>query len=77
MSAQTASGFDALPDTAFVREDPIVTKRGRPGIVPVSSATWRRWVKDGKAPKPVKLSERVTVWRVGDVREWLQSHAAA
>lgn len=54
-------------------------RRARPGvapILPVSNATlWRR-VKEGTFPKPVKLSERVTAWRVEDVRQWLDAQAA-
>lgn len=69
--------FNALPDDAHLREAHIVTKPGRPGVLPVSSATWWRWVKAGKAPKPVKLGEKVTAWRVGDLRAWMQSRAAA
>ena len=36
---------------------------------------WRR-VKAGTFPKPVKLSERVTAWRVEDVRQWLDAQTA-
>jgi hypothetical protein len=44
-----------------------------PAPVPFSSATlWRR-VKAGTFPKPVKLSERVTAWRVEDIRQWLDA----
>ena len=55
-----------LPATGFVRLKEIV-----PAIVPVSNATWWRWVADGKAPQPLKLSHRVTVWRVEDIRAFL------
>ena len=37
-------------------------KAGIPAIVPVSKSTWWAWVASGKAPQPVKLGERVTVW---------------
>jgi predicted DNA-binding transcriptional regulator AlpA len=62
-----------LPETGFLRQAQII-----PAIFPVSSATWWRWVTDGKAPKPVKLSERVTAWRAEDIRALCESfHAAA
>ena len=48
-----------------------------PAIVPFSSATLWRSVKAGKFPPPVKLSDRVTAWRVEDVRAWMKSRAAA
>lgn len=48
-------------------------REGRQAIVPFSSPTlWRR-VKAGEFPAPVKLSERVTAWRVEDVRAWMAS----
>ncbi|WP_211161442.1 helix-turn-helix transcriptional regulator [Aromatoleum bremense] len=54
--------FDALPDAAHVRL-PVVC-----GLFACSPATaWRR-AKAGTLPAPVKLSDRVTAWRVGDLR---------
>lgn len=50
--------------------------RPRPAVsavVPISSATLWRKVKAGQFPAPVKLYERVTAWRVEDVRAWLES----
>ncbi len=38
-------------------------------FVPVSRSSWWAGVKDGRFPKPIKLSERVTVWRASDIRE--------
>lgn len=68
MSASTTSNFDTLPATGFIRQAQLI-----PHVVPFSSATlWRR-CKSGEFPKPVKLSERVTAWRVGDVREFLDA----
>ncbi len=34
------------------------------------STIWA-YVKKGKFPAPIKLSERVTVWRLSDVNRWL------
>ena len=47
-----------------------------PPVIPVSRSTWRRWVKAGIAPQPVKLSVGVVAWRVGDLREWLAAQAS-
>lgn len=58
--------FDRLPDSALVRLPQIVGS-----LIPVSRATWWRYVKIGKAPPPVKISDGVTAWRVGDLRDWL------
>ena len=35
-----------------------------------SRATWWRWVREGHAPKPVKLSAGSTRWKVADLLEW-------
>ena len=39
-----------------------------PAIIPVSRTTWYQGIKDGRFPKPIKLSERIAVWRVEDIR---------
>ena len=36
-------------------------------IIPVSRATWYAGIKSGKYPKPIRLSEGVSVWRVADI----------
>ena len=38
-------------------------------FVPVSASTWWSGVKDGRFPKPMKLSKRVTVWKSEDIRK--------
>ncbi len=39
-------------------------------LVPVSRTTWLTWVKNGKAPAPIKLSPGTTVWRLSDVQKF-------
>lgn len=42
-------------------------------IIPISKSTlWRR-VQASAFPAPVKLSQRVTVWRVEDIRQWIDA----
>ena len=70
------SVFDALPDSALLREAQLVPSPKRPHAAPVlpfSGATLWRKVRDGSFPKPLKLSAGVTAWRVGDVRQWLNT----
>ena len=70
MATETKSTFDDLPDNAYLRQPQVLE------IVPFSSATlWRKCSKS-QVPKPVKLSERVTGWKVGHIREWLATQAA-
>lgn len=62
----TLSSFDSLPDSANVRL-PIVE-----ALYGCSGATVWRMVKRGTLPAPRKLSERVTAWNVGALRESLK-----
>lgn len=70
------STFDTLPDSGFVRESQLVSSPKRPGAavpLPFSGPTLWRKVKLKTFPPPVKLSERVTAWRVAEVRAWLKA----
>lgn len=62
---------NSLPETGFVRLPQIVGDKKAdppiPAIIPVSKSTWWAGVKSGRYPKPIKLSERCTAWRVEDV----------
>ena len=46
------------PDGALVRIVDICRdkKNQRSGILPISKATWNRWVIDGVAPKPMRMT---------------------
>ena len=52
---------------------PVRAHPGAPGMLPMSAATLYRLIGQGKFPKPVKLGERVSAFKVGDVRAWLQA----
>jgi prophage regulatory protein len=73
--------FDDLPDSAWIRQSQLVRDPKhptRPTPLPISPATFWRWVRAGKFPKPTKLgSARVTAWKVGDVRAWIDAQPAA
>lgn len=45
-------------------------------LIPVSRSTWWAGVKNGRFPRPVKLSERCTAWRVEDIRALIERLAA-
>ena len=59
--------LQTLPETGYIRLDKLLV------FVPYSPATVWRKIKKDKFPKPVKLSDRVTAWRVEEVRAWLDS----
>ena len=79
-SAPSLAVFDALPDSGWLRESQLVRSPKSPesAIAPLlfSAPTLWRKVKAGTFPKPYKLSERVTAWKVSQVREWMAAHAA-
>ncbi|MBL8454249.1 MAG: AlpA family phage regulatory protein [Zoogloea sp.] len=56
-----------LPATGFVRQAQLLP------LVPFSAATLWRKVKDRTFPAPVKLSERITAWKVEEVRAWIEN----
>jgi predicted DNA-binding transcriptional regulator AlpA len=63
--------FADLPDSAILRLS--VMKAW--GLIPFSASTMWRLCRSGKFPEPVKVSQGVTGWRAGDVREWLHAPA--
>ena len=60
----------------LIRINELASHKGRPGMVPVSPATLWRWVKAGKFPAPVRLSDRVTAWEASKVNAWIQSRSS-
>ena len=55
----------------------LASRNGIAGMIPVSTATLWRWVKDGKFPKPFKLGHRVTVWDAAEVDAFLAAQRSA
>ena len=41
-------------------------------LIPVSKSTWWAGCAEGKFPKPIKLSSRITVWRSTDINKFIQ-----
>jgi len=75
----STKGFDALPNSAFIRESQLVQSAKRPDStapLPFSAPTLWRLVAKGQFPKPIKLSSRVTCWKVGEVRAWMLAQVA-
>lgn len=66
-----------LPETGFLRLSQIIgnpkAEPPVPPIIPVKKTTWWAGCKSGRYPSPVKLSPRVTVWRVEDIRALIAS----
>lgn len=54
-----------LPQVGFLRQAQVLQ------FIPISKSTLWRHVQTRTFPEPVKLSPRVTVWRVEDIRQWI------
>jgi prophage regulatory protein len=63
--------LDNAPDSAFVRQSQLLA-----GAVPFGKSTlWRR-IKAGTFPQPHRFADgRITAWRVGDIRAYLETQA--
>jgi prophage regulatory protein len=38
-------------------------------ILPISKSTWWKGVKEGRFPKPIKLTERTSAWVLEDIED--------
>jgi len=58
-----------LPATGYIRLSQVLI------AFPVSKSTWWSGVKSGRYPVGHKLSQRVTAWRVEDIRALIEQVA--
>ncbi|MFZ2586658.1 MAG: AlpA family phage regulatory protein [Alphaproteobacteria bacterium] len=58
-----------LPPKGYVRL-PVVQ-----AITGVGKSTIWNWVKEGRFPKPIKLSARVTCWSAEALHKWIEDKA--
>lgn len=71
-----------LPETGYLRLPQILGKPATdsapaiPALIPLSKSTWWAGVRSGRYPKPIKLGERITAWRVEDIRALIERMAA-
>ena len=63
---QNQRQHQSLPSEGYVRQSFLLQS-----ILPFSAATLWRKVGKKAFPNPVKLSSRVSAWRVEDVRAWM------
>ena len=54
--------MQGIPETGFVRLSQVLS------VIPVGKTCWWEGVKSGRFPKPIKLTERCTAWKVEDIR---------
>ncbi|MRS03280.1 AlpA family phage regulatory protein [bacterium] len=58
--------IEEIPQTGLLRIKQVLR------FVPVSRSNWWAGVRAGRYPKPLKLSERVTVWRAADIQKLIE-----
>ena len=54
-------GANELPQTGLLRLKQVLE------FVPISPSSWWQGVRQGRYPQPVKLSPRVTCWKMVDI----------
>lgn len=69
----TTAKNPALPETGFIRLPQIIGDSKTPAIIPVCRATWWAGVKSGRYPAAVRLSPRVSVWRIEEIRALIEN----
>ena len=66
-----------LPSEGYVRLNQIVGNLKKdppiPPMIPVGKTTWWKGVREGRFPKPIKLGQRITVWRIEDIRSLIKN----
>jgi len=59
-----SSSLPPLP-RRFLRKSQII-----PAIVPISSATFDRWVREGRFPPGTLVSRGVRIWSLEEIADW-------
>lgn len=72
-----------LATTAARKERKYITKNGitriikarpeRKGLLPMGETTIWDKVRSGEFPVPIKLTKRITAWRIEDIEAWMAS----
>lgn len=57
--------IDSMPDSALLRLPSILA------LFQCGRSTWFYWMKQGRAPQPVRVGPRMVAWRAGEVRPLL------
>lgn len=64
--ANTNPTCPTIPEQGFLRLPQILA------LIPVGASSWWRWCAEGKAPKPIKLGAKTTVWDAKQVSEFME-----
>ena len=58
-------GISDAPDR-FLKKPSVIKLSG------LSSTTIHRWMKEGKFPKSIRLTEKTNVWSQNELNDWMQ-----
>ncbi|MBT9161176.1 MAG: hypothetical protein DDT26_02480 [Dehalococcoidia bacterium] len=66
--SSSTNASELPPRETFLRIHDVLSRVG------VSRSTWLGWVKQGEAPKPIRLgpSAHLVAWLESDVRSWME-----
>jgi len=56
-----------LPDTGFIRLKAVLQH------IPIGKSSWWAGVAEGRFPRSYKIGPRTTVWKVEDIRSFINS----
>ncbi len=65
-----------MSEPRFIRIGQLASTPQRSGRLPFSPNSIWRLSRQGKFPKPVKLSQGVTAWRLEEIEAWEKSRTA-
>jgi predicted DNA-binding transcriptional regulator AlpA len=55
-----------IPETGFLRLRQILA------VIPICKSSWWNGVKQGRYPKPIKLSSRCSAWKAEDIHNLIK-----
>ena len=61
-----------IPNTGFLRLKQILGGKNTPAILPISRTAWFLGVKEGRFPEGIKLSEKIVVYPVSEIKALLE-----
>ena len=71
--------MSGIPEFGFLRIGQIIGNRekGIDPILPISRTAFLNGVREGRYPKPVKLTPKSSAWRVSDIKALCEKLGAA
>lgn len=64
--------MNGLEDNKLLRVWHIIGGKGFKALIPISVSSWRKGVKKGQFPQPVKLTAKCLGWKAEDIKELIE-----